>query len=207
MMSTRTSPAFWPWLNALAWAFALALVALPGCQKYDELVEKDQTAEQRWADVDVQLQRRSDLVPNLVESVKAAAKSETEILTKVTEARSQAASIKLTGEDLSDPAKMAAFQKAQDNLKSSLSRLMVVQEQYPDLKSNQGFRDLRVQLEGTENRVARSREQYNAAVRDYNTELAKIGGSVVNKVTGRAFKPRVYFQASEESKVAPKASF
>nr|MCU0680874.1 LemA family protein [Polyangiaceae bacterium] len=115
MTPTRTSPAFWPWLSALAWAFALALVALPGCQKYDELVEKDQTAEQRWADVDVQLQRRSDLVPNLVETVKAAAKSETEILTKVTEARSQAASIKLTGEDLSDPAKMAAFQKAQDN--------------------------------------------------------------------------------------------
>lgn len=205
-MATRTSPALWLWLRSAAWALALALVALPGCQKYDELVEKDQTAEQRWADIDVQLQRRSDLVPNLVETVKAAAKSETDILTRVTEARSQAASIKLSGEDLSDPAKMAAFQKAQDNLKGSLSRLMVVQEQYPDLKSNQGFRDLRVQLEGTENRIARSREQYNAAVRDYNTELAKIGGSTVNKVTGRPFKPRVYFGASEESKVAPKVS-
>jgi LemA protein len=207
MIATRPPLALWPWLSSLVWALALALVALPGCQKYDELVEKDQTAEQRWADVDVQLERRSALVPNLVETVKAAAKSETDILTRVTEARSQAASIKLTGEDLTDPAKMAAFQKAQDNLKGSLSRLMVVQEQYPDLKSNQGFRDLRVQLEGTENRIARAREQYNAAVRDYNTELGKIGGSAVNKVTGRPFKPRVYFQASEESKAAPKVSF
>lgn len=207
MIATRTPPALWPWLSSLVWALALALVALPGCQKYDELVEKDQIAEQRWADVDVQLERRSALVPNLVETVKAAAKSETDILTRVTEARSQAASIKLTGEDLTDPAKMAAFQKAQDNLKGSLSRLMVVQEQYPDLKSNQGFRDLRVQLEGTENRIARAREQYNAAVRDYNTELGKIGGSAVNKVTGKPFKPRVYFQASEESKAAPKVSF
>ncbi|HEU4412411.1 MAG TPA: LemA family protein [Polyangiaceae bacterium] len=207
MMATRTPPAFWSWLRTFAWAFALALAALPGCQKYDELVEKDQTAEQRWADVEAQLQRRYDLVPNLVETVKASAKSEASILAQVTEARSQAASIKLTGEDLSDPAKMAAFQKAQDNLKGSLSRLMVVQEQYPDLKSNQNFRNLQVQLEGTENRLLRSREQYNAAVRDYNAELAKIGGSVVNKVTGRPFKPRVYFQATEESKVAPKVSF
>jgi LemA protein len=206
-MANRTPPASWSWLRTFAWAFALALLALPGCQKYDELVEKDQTAEARWADIEAQLQRRADLVPNLVETVKASAKSEADILAKVTEARSQAASIKLTGEDLTDPAKMAAFQKAQQNLSSSLSRLMVVQEQYPDLKSNQNFRNLQVQLEGTENRLLRSREQYNAAVRDYNAELAKVGGSVVNKVTGRPFKPRVYFQATEESKVAPKVSF
>jgi LemA protein len=207
MKTTRTPVAFWAWLRTVAWACALALGVLPGCQKYDELVEKDQTAEQRWADVEAQLQRRYDLVPNLVETVKASAKSEASILAQVTEARSQAASIKLTGEDLTDPAKMAAFQKAQDNLKGSLSRLMVVQEQYPDLKSNQNFRNLQVQLEGTENRILRSREQYNAAVRDYNTELGKIGGSAVNKVTGRPFKPRVYFQATEESRVAPKVSF
>ena len=207
MKTTRTPPAFWAWLRTFAWAFALALGVLPGCQKYDELVEKDQTAEQRWADIEAQLQRRYDLVPNLVETVKASAKSEASILGQVTEARAQAASIKLTGEDLTDPAKMAAFQKAQDHLRGSLSRLMVVQEKYPDLKSNQNFRNLQVQLEGTENRVLRSREQYNAAVRDYNAELAKVGGSVVNKVTGRPFKARVYFQATEESRVAPKVSF
>jgi LemA protein len=183
------------------------LLAAPGCQKYDTLIEKDQIAEQKWADLEASLQRRYDLIPNLVETVKAAAKSEEAILSKVTQARAEATGIKLTGADLSDPAKVEAFQKAQENLKGSLSRLMMIQEQYPDLKSNQGFRDLRVQLEGTENRILRAREEYNKAAREYNTELLKIGGSVVNKVTGQPFKPRVYFTASAEAHAAPKVSF
>jgi len=186
---------------------ATAAVALPGCQKYDTLIEKDQIAEQKWADLEATLQRRYDLIPNLVETVKAAAKSEQDILTKVTQARSEATGIKLTGADLSDPAKVEAFQKAQDNLKGSLSRLMMVQEKYPELQSNQGFRDLRVQLEGTENRVLRAREEYNKAAREYNTELLKISGTAVNKLTGQPFKPRVYFKASVESQAAPKVSF
>lgn len=185
----------------------LGVVTLPGCQSYDQLVEKDELCGQRWADYEAQLQRRYDLVPNLVNVVKGSAKHEAETLTKVTEARASATQIKLTGDDFTDPAKMAAFQKAQDGLKGSLSRLLVANEQYPDLKANQSFRDLQVQLEGTENRILRSREQYNEAVKQYNSELKKIRGQAINKATGKPFKERVYFTASAESQAAPKVSF
>ena len=191
----------------LAFSLFAAVALLGGCQKYDELIEKDQVCEQRWADIEAQLQRRADLVPNLVSTVKASAAHEQETLEKVAEARASATSIKLTADDLSDPAKMAAFEKAQSELKGSLSRLMVLQEKYPDLKANAAFHDLQVQLEGTENRVLRSREQYNQSVREYNSELGKIHGQAVNRVTGRAFKPRVYFQATPESQAVPKVSF
>ena len=169
--------------------------------------DKDQIAAEKWSNLESQLQRRSDLIPNLVAVVKGAAKYEQDTLTKVTEARSQAAKINLTADDLSDPEKMAAFQKAQANLSGALSRLMVVQEAYPDLKANQGFHDLQVQIEGTENRILRGREEYNAAARDYNSELLRIGGQVVNRITGKPFKPRVYFTATPESQVVPKVSF
>jgi LemA protein len=195
---------------ALAWMAVTALVALfalPGCSRYDELVEKDQIAAEKWGNVEVELQRRADLVPNLVATVKASAKHEEDTLAAVTQARSQAAQIKLTGDDLTDPAKMAAFEKAQSQLKGALSRLMVVQEQYPDLKANRSFHDLQIQLEGTENRIQRARQEYNAAARDYNAMLLKIGGQVVNRVTGTPFKPRVYFQATPESQVVPKVAF
>ena len=191
----------------LALLFFAMFAALPGCQRYDSLVEKNATADQKWADVETQLQRRYDLVPNLVATVKASAKHEEDTLAQVTQARAQATQIKLTADDLSDPAKMAAFQKAQDQLKGSLSRLMMTQEAYPDLKANASYHALQVELEGTENRIARAREEYNAAVKDYNSELAKIGGQVVNKVTGKTFKPRVYFSASSEAQAAPKVSF
>ncbi|MCC6649266.1 MAG: LemA family protein [Polyangiaceae bacterium] len=192
---------------ALPLTLAAAAVALPGCQKYDQLIEADATADQRWANVEAQLQRRYDLVPNLVSTVKASAKHEQETLTKVMEARAAATQLKLSADDLSDPAKVAAFQKAQDNLKGSLSRLLVAQEAYPELKANQGYRDLQTQLEGTENRILRAREEYNAAVKTFNAELGKVGGQVVNKVTGKPFKPRVYFSASTEAQAAPKVSF
>lgn len=178
-----------------------------GCQKYDELVERDATVEQKWGDLQAQYQRRTDLVPNLVATVKAAAGQEQETLKQVSEARARATGITLTADDLSDPQKMQAFQKAQDELKGSLSRLLVVQEKYPDLKSNQGFRDLQVQLEGTENRLLRAREQYNEAVKLYNAELGKISGTAVNKATGKPFKKREYFQATAGSEAAPKVAF
>ncbi len=184
-----------------------AVASVPGCQNYDQLVEKDELCGQRWADYEAQLQRRYDLVPNLVATVKGSAKHEAETLTKVTEARASATQIKLTGEDFTDPAKMAAFQKAQEQLKGSLSRLLVANEQYPDLKANQSFRDLQVQIEGTENRILRAREQYNDAVKQYNSELKKIRGQAINKVTGKPFKERIYFTASVESQAAPKVSF
>jgi LemA protein len=202
LVANRSRTFLWP---ALA-LFAL-LLAATSCQRYDTLVEKDQIAAQKWADLEAQLQRRYDLVPNLVATVKAAAKHEEDTLAKVTEARANVAKVKLSAEDLTDPAKMAAFQKAQSELQGSLSRLMVIQEQYPDLKANQNFHGLQVQLEGTENRILRAREEYNAAARDYNAELGKIGGQVVNKVTGLPFKPRVYFTATVESQAAPKVSF
>jgi len=200
-MLAQALRAAWLVVGVIALAFA------PGCQNYDQLVEKDQICEQKWADYEAQLQRRYDLVPNLVNTVKASAKHEADTLAKVTEARASATSIKLTGEDFTDPEKMAAFQKAQDQLKGSLSRLLVANENYPDLKGNQAFRDLQIQLEGTENRILRSREEYNNAVRVYNTELKKIRGQVINKATGKPFKERVYFSASTEAQAAPKVSF
>jgi LemA protein len=198
----RSRTYLWPALTLFALVFSAA-----SCQRYDTLVEKDQTAAQKWADLEAQLQRRYDLVPNLVATVKASAKHEEDTLAKVTEARAQVAKVQLTADDLTNPEKMAAFQKAQSELQGSLSRLMVIQEQYPDLKANQNFHALQVQLEGTENRILRAREEYNAAARDYNAELMKIGGQAVNKVTGQPFKPRVYFTATAESQVAPKVSF
>jgi LemA protein len=185
---------------------AITLV-LPSCSKYDELVQKDQACEQAWADVETQLQRRYDLIPNVVATVKGSAAHEEKTLAAVTQARADATSIKLTSDDLTDPEKMAAFQKAQDALKGSLGRLLAVQESYPDLKANAQFHDLTIELEGTENRIARSREQYNAAVGDYNTTLGQISGQMVNKATGKPFKPRIYFKASTEAQAAPKVTF
>ena len=184
------------------------LFAVPGCEKYDQLVEKDQNCQAKWADYEAQLERRAALIPNLVETVKAAAKYEESTLSKITEARASATQIKLSAEDLTDPAKVEAFQQAQEKISSSaISRLLVSNENYPKLQASGQYSDLMKQLEGTENRILRSREQYNEAVRDYNSELAKIRGTVVNKATGQPFKPRVYFSASADSKAAPKVSF
>ena len=125
----------------------------------------------------------------------------------MTRARAAATSVTLSAEDLENPQKMAAFAKAQDELKGALSRLLVVEERYPDLKANAAFHDLQIQIEGTENRILRSREEYNAAVSDYNAELGHVRGQLVNRATGRPFKPRVYFSAAPEALAAPKVSF
>ncbi len=182
--------------------------AVPGCQKYDTLVEKDQVCQQKWSDLDADLQRRSELIPNLVSTVKAAANYEQATLTKITEARASATSIKLTGDDFSDPAKMKAFEEAQAKLSSgAIGRLLVSNENYPKLQANGQYTDLMKQLEGTENRILRARQQYNESVKDFNSDLGKIRGATVNKATGTPFKPRVYFSASPESTAAPKVSF
>lgn len=178
-----------------------------GCQKYDSLVEFDQVAQQKWSDYEAQLQRRGDMIPNLVKIVQAGAHHEQATLTAVTEARASATQIRLTGEDLTDPAKVAAFQKAQSQLKGSLSRLMVASENYPELKGMQGFKDLQIQLEGTENRILRSREEYNKSVKNFNSELGKVRGAVVNNATGHPFKARVYFTADPGSTAVPKVDF
>jgi LemA protein len=198
-------------LRAAQAVFVLLLpwlaLSLLGCSKYNELVQKDQVCQQTWADVEAQVQRRYDLVPNLVATVKGSASHEEATLAAVTQARADATSIKLTADDLEDPAKVAAFQKAQDGLHGALSRLLVTQEAYPDLKANAQFHDLMIELEGTENRIARAREEYNKAVGDYNSTLAQVGGQIVNKATGKTFKPRVYFTASTEAEAAPKVAF
>lgn len=195
------------------WTLALACLALAlssllvSCRQYNVLATKDQVAQQRWADVEATLQRRANLVPNLVATVKGSAAHEQSTLAAVTQARAAATSIHLTAEDLEDPEKVAAFERAQDQLKGALSRLLVVQEQYPDLKANAQFHDLMVELEGTENRILRAREQYNLAVGDYNAELARIGGAVVNRVTGHPFHARAYYNAAPGAETAPAVSF
>jgi LemA protein len=204
-------------MNARVYAFqaiklllliASALFLVPACQKYDDLVAKDEIAQEKWANLEANLQRRADLVPNLVATVKASASYEKETLEKITTARASATSIKLSADDLTDPAKVKQFQDAQEKIShSALSRLLVSNENYPKLQASGQFTDLMKQLEGTENRVLRAREEYNGAVRDYNTELRKIRGTVVNKATGKPFKERVFFTATAESQAPPKVSF
>jgi LemA protein len=185
-----------------------ALFALTGCQQYNVLVDKDATADQRWADLQAQLQRRADLIPNLVSTVRASAQHEENTLREVTEARARATSIQLSGEDLENPARVAQFQQAQDQLSHALSRLLVANEAYPQLQANANYHDLMVQLEGTENRILRAREQYNAAARDYNAELNRVGGAVLNRATNRHFRPRVYFTTtSTDVQTAPRVQF
>jgi LemA protein len=191
----------------LAASLLASLALVPGCQSYDVLVQKDQVTQQKFADLQAQLQRRADLVPNLVATVKASAKHEQDTLDDVTKARASATSMQISPGDLDDPQKMQAFQDAQNKLSGALSRLLVVNEQYPDLKANAAYHDLQIQLEGTENRILRAREEYNAAVGDFNTELGKIRGQVVNKVTGKPFQPRTYFAAAAGAQDAPKVTF
>lgn len=190
-------------MRLLVLAFAALCLAV-GCGNYDELVEKDQVAAQKWADVEATLQRRYDLVPNLVETARASAKFEKETLEAVTKARAEATSIKA---DVTDPEAMKRFNEAQGQLKSSLSRLLVVAEQYPELKSQDNFKNLMVQLEGSENRILRAREEYNRSAGAYNAALGKIRGKAVNKVTGEPFKPREYFKMEAAAAAAPKVSF
>src|SRR5215469_531560 len=137
----------------------------------NQLVGADVAVSEKWAQVQNVYQRRADLIPNLVETVKGFAAQERTVLTEVTQARAGATSIKLTPEALNDPQAMAKFQAAQNQLSGALSRLLVTVERYPELKSNQNFLTLQSQLEGTENRITVERQRYNTAVRDYNTRL------------------------------------
>jgi LemA protein len=185
--------------------FLLGLIwALGGCSKYNALVEANATCDEKWSNIDVQLQRRYDLIPNLVATVKAQAKYEQTTLDQVTAARASATQIVLKGDDFSDPAKMKAFSEAQAQLGGSIGRLIANAEAYPDLKANAGFHDLSVELEGTENRIAHAREEYNAAVKTYNAELRKVGGQVINDITGKPFKPREFYSAPAAAQTAPK---
>ena len=171
----------------------------------NQLVTLQQNVNEKSSQVQNVYQRRADLIPNLVETVKGFATQERTVLTEVTEARSKASSIQLTPETLNDPKAMERFQAAQGQLTGALSRLMVVVERYPELKSNQNFLQLQSQLEGTENRIAVERRRFNEAVRDYNTRLGLAPGSIVARLLG--FTPKAYFEASPDAATPPKVKF
>lgn len=180
---------------------------LSGCginniPRYDEQVKS------AWSQVENQYQRRADLIPNLVETVKGFARQEQETLTAVVEARARATSIQITVDDLDDPAKMRAFEQAQAQLTGALSRLMAVSERYPDLKSNQNFLALQSQLEGTENRIAVARRDYIAAVQQYNTEIRTFPGRIWHTLMYSDMPIRENFQAtSDNAEQAPQVRF
>jgi LemA protein len=174
---------------------------------YNGLVGAQQAVESQWAQVQNVYQRRADLIPNLVASVKGAANFEQTTLTQVIEARSRVGQLspQASAEILNDPAKFAQYQKAQDSLSSALSRLMVVVEQYPQLQAVQAFRDLMVQLEGTENRVAVERRTFNQVAQDYNTRIRRFPAALFAPMMG--FQPKPYFQAAPGAETAPKVDF
>ena len=171
----------------------------------NQLVARDQAVQETWAQVQNVYQRRADLIPNLVETVKGFAAQERTVLEEVTRARASASSIQLTPEALNDPAAMRRFQEAQSQLGSALSRLLVTVERYPELKSNQNFLALQSQLEGTENRIAVERRRYNETVQAYITMIRQFPASLVAGIRG--FKEKAYFEAAPGSEVAPKVRF
>jgi LemA protein len=182
--------------------FAPILVLLTACG-INSVPAAQEQAKARWADVQNDYQRRADLIPNLVETVRAASAQERNVLREVTEARANASRIQVTGEQLTDPQAMARFAEAQSRLTISLQRL---QEAYPELRSNQNYQTLMVQLEGSENRVARSRERYNQAVQEYNTLIRTFPSSIGARVIHGA-EAIVPYQADEEAQRAPRVNF
>ena len=195
----------WKQLPKLAAAFGLALV-LAGCG-YNTIPAQDQEVKARAADIQAAYQRRADLIPNLVNTVAGYAAQERSVLVAVTEARASATQVKIDASTITDPAKFAEFQQAQDRLSGVLGRLMAISENYPDLKSNQNFLALQSQLEGTENRIEISRRDYNEAVRDYNTELVTVPGSLWAATFYRSYKQATPFAASNAAQSAPTVSF
>jgi LemA protein len=181
-------------INRLALLAPLAAVSLAGCG-INSVPTAEENAKAKWANVQADYQRRADLIPNLVETVKGFAKQETTVLTQVTEARAKATSIQVTQADLSDPAKVAQFQQAQTALSGSLGRLLATAEAYPDLKSNANFLALQSQLEGTENRINVSTKDYNEAVQAYNTRIRTFPDAIGAKIFYGA-KPMTTYQAT-----------
>ena len=167
----------------------------------------EESAKAKWSDVQNQYQRRADLIPNLVETVKGYATQEREVLTQVTEARAKASQVKVDASTITDPAKFKEFQDAQNALTGALGRLLVTVERYPDLKSNQNFLALQSQLEGTENRIAVARRDYIEAVRQYNTELRTFPGVIWASTLYRSAKPMETFTVAEDLKRSPTVKF
>ncbi|AMO22947.1 LemA family protein [Ramlibacter solisilvae] len=177
----------------------LAALSLSGCG-YNDFQRLDEQSKSAWSEVLNQYQRRADLVPNLVATVKGEANFEQETLTRVIEARAKATAVQVTPETLNDPQAMQRFQQAQGELSSALSRLLVVSERYPDLKANQGFRDLRVQLEGTENRITVARNRYIQTVQAYNVLARSFPTNLTAMVFG--YQPKASFTVENEAQIS-----
>ena len=184
----------------------LAGLLLSGCG-INNIPTNDENAKAKWSDVQNQYQRRADLIPNLVETVKGYATQEREVLTRVTEARAKVSQIKVDASTITDPAKFKEFQDAQNALTGALGRLLVTVERYPDLKSNQNFLALQSQLEGTENRIAVARRDYIEGVRQYNTELKTFPGLLWASTLYRSYKPMETFTVAEDLQKPPTVKF
>ena len=184
----------------------LVFVVLSSGCGYNSLVEGDEAVKAAWANVENVYQRRADLIPNLVATVKGSAQHEEKVLTEVTAARASATQVKLSVDDLTDPDKVKKFEEAQSKLSGALGRLLAVTENYPDLKANAAFRDLQSQLEGTENRITVERKRYNDSVRDYNVKCRSFPTVMAAKIWG--FKPKEPFKATTaNAEHAPEVKF
>ncbi|TNE54531.1 MAG: LemA family protein [Bacteroidetes bacterium] len=182
----------------------LLLLAMNGCSSYNKMVELEENSITQWANVNSAYQRRADLIPNLVNTVKGYAKHEKETFREVIEARAKATSINVDPSKLT-PETIKQFQEAQNGISSALGKLMVVVERYPDLKANQNFLELQAQLEGTENRINTERNKYNKITGEYNKKIKKMPGKLYNMLFG--FEERVRFEAEEGAEKAVKVEF
>ena len=183
----------------------VVLLFVYGISINNSLVDKEEDVNRAWAQVENVYQRRADLIPNLVNTVKGAANFEQETLTQVTEARSKATSIQVSPQMLNNASKLQQFSEAQSQLGGALSRLLVSVERYPELKANANFRDLQAQLEGTENRIATERNRFNNAAREYNSSIRKFPGNLFAGLLG--FETKAYFQADDGADTAPEVQF
>jgi LemA protein len=183
-----------------------SLFSLTGCGTYNQLVTLEQAVNKKWADVQSVYQRRADLIPNLVSTVAGAANFEKSTLTEVTNARASVGQVKLDPSKApTDAAELEKFQQAQGQLSTALSRLLVVSENYPQLRATEAFQNLQAQLEGTENRISVERNNFNTAVQEYNTALSRFPTNILNKMFG--FKERPFFNAAPGAEKAPEVKF
>jgi LemA protein len=173
--------------------------------RYNQMVRSQETVNEAWAQVENVYQRRLDLIPNLVETVKGVANFEQETFTAVAEARAKAGQVQIGADTINDPETFQRFQEAQGQVSSALSRLLVAVERYPELKANQNFLELQSQLEGTENRIAVERRRFNETARDFNTLIRTFPNTIIAAIAG--FKPKSYFDATEGADRAPKVEF
>ncbi len=182
----------------------IVLVALWGISSYNRLVGMDENVSNQWANVETQYQRRSDLIPNLVNTVKGYAKHESQTLEAVMAARSQATQVKIDPSNCT-PQQLAAYQKAQGDVTTALGKLLAITENYPDLKANQNFLELQSQLEGTENRINVARKDFNDSAKEYNTSLRRFPRNIIASMFG--FEKRNYFEAEAGAEKTPKVEF